>query len=335
MISANASEVSQYKAQALPGSHSEATFWRRINAGVIGSLFRLPLDAWSRVLALFLGLAGVKTLLLLQFGKQLYDVHWRIGGTDQAWWDYVNFGVFVTLGVVSLLRLGRHCESIGRRAVRSANAVILASGFIFIFLTFHVSNKNYLYPIFSGVLKWGALGPYLSLDFFFHQPYLAGWMFVYAAIYYVLARPGRESRTLYVTAVFAGAYALLNLRELAFLRPELILLNCLGLASVACGWRAGQGSSFWWLVPAAWAIPFIWQLFQRAPAGLFLSYGYFAGLAGVGAVVLGTGTLLARVRGFSSIWLKFVFFYFSGFLLLANNNYPMSANFNHALCLEK
>src|SRR5690242_8357642 len=142
---------------------------------------------WSRVLILLIGLVALKILLIGGQGQSLYEAHWRIGPTQMNWLNYLAFLGFVVQGGLSLVRLGNECRSISVRSVRAANAALLALGLSFIFLTFHNGDKNYFYPVLSGVLNWNSLGPYIANSLLFNSPFLAGWLFVYAALYYVLA----------------------------------------------------------------------------------------------------------------------------------------------------
>jgi len=119
----------------------------------------------------------------------------------------VKIEIFVLIGFLSLVRLQRQCALAGLAAIRAANAIVVSLGLLFIFFAFQEQGTNYLFPILSGILDWGSLIPYLSLDLFFRPPFLAAWMFVYALSYYGLARSGRESWVLYLTAVFGAVYA--------------------------------------------------------------------------------------------------------------------------------
>src|SRR5439155_20781844 len=124
-----------------------------------------------------------------------------------------------------------------------------------------------------------------------------------ALVYYVLARTGRESWMLYVTAVFAGAYGLLYFRELAIYLDELLLADGLGLVSVLVAWRPGRKLSIGWLLaPAAWSLFFAGLLFHYAPKNLGLSLVYFISLLGASLVLFSAATLLARKQGFGGAW---------------------------------
>ena len=175
----------------------------------------LPVAARARILVLFAVLAFVKVAMLFGLGHHLREIHWRLNEAEETWVNPVAFYLFVGLGVAGLAQLARYCRAAGVGAVRAVNFTVLALGLLFIFLTFHSGENNYLFPILNGILKWDSLGPYLSLDLCFRQPYLAAWLLGYAGAYYVLARTGRESWTFHLTVLCAGAYALLYLRGLS------------------------------------------------------------------------------------------------------------------------
>jgi hypothetical protein len=198
----------------------------------------LPMAVRARLVVLFVALAGIKVALVVSLGKKLFETHWRLTPHEAVWGDYVLLGFFVVIGCASLLRLQRDCALAGVKAIRAANTIVLLFGLLFIFLTFQAQGKNYLYPILSGVLGWDSLIPYLSLDLFFHPPYLAAWIVAYAFSYYLLARKGRESMVLYLTTGFVMAYAAVALRGLAILRTELLVVSGLGLASLIARGRS-------------------------------------------------------------------------------------------------
>jgi hypothetical protein len=290
---------------------------------------------WSRILVLFLALAAIKIALLVGLGRHLGEIHWRLAGSRTNWCHpAIPYYLFVGLGVLSLVRLARHCRSVGVKAVRAANGIVLGLGLLFIFLTFHTGEKNYLYPIMTGVLKWTSLGPYLSLDFFFRPPFLAAWLLGYAAIYYVLARTGRESWALHFTALCAGGYALLCLRELPAYRDELLLADCLGVVSLLMTRLPSRKLQLAWLAaPAVWCAGFAWGLFYVSAPHEIVSLQYFLMLLG-GSIILFSGAMfLAQERGFLGPWSSQACFYFVAFLLLTNNHYSMAENYNNALCL--
>ena len=184
----------------------------KATAGV--GFLNLPARAWARIQILFFALVLAKGLLMLMLRKHLYEIHWRVA--EQSY-DAVNlaaFYVFIVIGLLSLVELARHCRSIGVRAVRSANLMVVCLGLLFIFFTFHTGDKKYLYPVITGVLKWHNLGPYLILDLFFRPPYLAVWLAGYGlARIPGLARLG-NLRILSGRWPAPGACAILNLQEL-------------------------------------------------------------------------------------------------------------------------
>src|SRR5439155_20730535 len=241
---------------------------------VLGSL-SLPQAAWSRLLVLFVALTGAKLALIVSLGKRLFESHWRLTPHLPVWEDYLLFGFFVVVGFLSLMRLQRHCALAGLRAVRAASAMVLGFGLIFIFFTFHAQSRNYLFPILTGVLDWNSLVPYLSLDLFFHPPFLGVWLFVYALSYYLLVRSGRESWVLHLTAIFGAAYALVALRELAVARTELLVVSSLGVAFLMFGQRTEEKiRSVWLLAPLAWCLIFVAALFRFVPWEIGLSVTY-------------------------------------------------------------
>jgi hypothetical protein len=316
-------------------SGTEAPVSETVTAGADRVLWGLPATAWSRILVLFLALAAIKIALLMGLGRHLGEIHWRVGSSRMTWsHPAIAFYLFVCLGVLSLLWLAGQCLSVGVKAVREANGMVLGLGFLFIFLTFHSGDKNYLYPIMTGMLKWTSLGPYLSLDLFFHPPFLAGWMAGYAFIYYVLARSGRESWTLHLTALCAGGYALFCLRELPAYSNEVVVADCLGVVSLLIAQFPSKKLQLAWLAaPAVWSLGFAWTLFYVSAPHDGVSLNYFFLLLGASIVLFGGATLLAQQRGFLGPWSSQVFFYFVAFLLLTNHYYSTAANYNNALCL--
>jgi phosphoglycerol transferase MdoB-like AlkP superfamily enzyme len=301
---------------------------------------------WARILVLFLALALVKIALLVGLHRHLCEIHWRVRPPLTTWCNDVAFYLFVGLGVLSLLGLARHCRSAGLGAVRAANGAVLLLGLLFVFLTFHSGDNNYLYPIQTGILKWTSLGPYLSLDLFFRPPFLAAWFLGYAFVYYVFVRGGRESWVLHLTALCAGAYGLLCLRELSAYRNELLLVDCLGVVSLGAVMWAGKRSalaqkcgvpvrlwSAWLLAPAAWSLCFAVALCCLGSGHGREPLCYFLMLLTTTLILFAGVTVLARKRGYSGSWSGAAFFYFAAFLLLTNNHYPMAANYNNALCL--
>jgi hypothetical protein len=295
----------------------------------------IPATAWARILVLFFALAGIKIALLVRLGRHLSEIHWRVGSARATWCPpEIAFYLFIALGVLSLVRVANHCRSVGVKAVRAANTMVLGLGLLFIYLTFHSGEKNYLYPIVTGVLKWSSLGPYLSLDLCFRPPFLAAWLLGYAFIYYLLARTGRESWVLHFTALCAGVYALLCLRELPGYRDELLVVDSFGvLALLIARFPSKKMHLAWLAVPAVWGTTFAWGLFYVSAPHEIVSFSYFYMLLGTSIITFSGATFLAQQRGFLGPWSSQVFFWFVAFLLLTNNHYPMAANYNNALCL--
>jgi hypothetical protein len=317
------------------GFKTAGSFWAGVGVRfrqTMIALFKLPAGAASRVLILLIGLVSVKLALLIGSAKHLHEIHWRVGGPPSGWTGYAVFFAFIGLGVWSLVELSRHCRAVGIKAVRTANVVVLTLALLFFFLTFHEGENNYLYPVMTGTLKWKNLGPYLSLNFFFRPPFLAAWIFGYALLYYFLARTGRESRVIHLTAVFTGAYALLCLRELINYRDSLVVAGCFGLAALVCLRRPDERlKAIWLLVPLAWVLC-AWALFFTETYSVRNPKPYFLLITGISVALFVGAILLARAGGYLQFWLKLTPFYFAAFFLLANNNYPLARNYNNLLC---
>jgi hypothetical protein len=314
----------------------ESDFVETKSAWRVGAarFLNLPSGVWSRLLVLFVALAGIKVALVVSLGKKLFETHWRLTPHEPVWGDYVLFGFFVVIGGASLLRLQRQCALAGVKAIRAANAIVLLLGLLFVFLTLQAQGKNYLFPILSGVLNWDSLIPYLSLDLFFHAPYLAAWMVAYAFGYYLLARTGRETSVLYLTAGFGMAYAAVGLQALAISRNELVVVSALGVVSLVMGRPSEVRTRKVWLFsPLIWCVFFALELLRFAPGELGLPVTYFSLLLCASALLFGGATLIAYRRGFGPGWSPLALFYFSAFLLLANRNYPGAAHFNNVVCL--
>jgi len=298
-----------------------------------GSVFGLPSRLWARLLMLFCGLAGIKFGLLWSLRKELYETHWRISGVPDSWVNSLAFYGFILLGFVSLGTLAHRCRKAGVKTVRAANAAVLLLGLLFIFLTFHSGESNYLYPVMTGLLKWSNLVPYLSLDLFFHPPFLGAWIGGYVIGYYLMVRTGREDLSLHLTTIVAGAFAILHLRELLYFRNELLVADCFGLACLLVNGRfSGPFRLFWLSLPIAWSL-FYCALFRSVSDDLVHLNPYFIMLAGETIVLFGAVTLWARKYGFLQAWARPLFFYFTAFFLVANANYPCSLNYDQLLCV--
>ncbi len=293
---------------------------------------------WPRLILVLLALMALKVFLIGGQGESLYETHWRTGGMLVTRLNEIAFYAFVVLGGLSLVRLGRSCQSLGIRSVRTTNGVVLMLGLSFVLLTFHNGDKNYLYPILNGVLQWSSLVSYLANALFFNEPFLAVWLFVYVACYYVMARTGREASVLRLTAAFACAYALINLRDFIAYRNELQIVDCLGAVSLLMAWRSSRQESArfpagWLLLPLVWAVFFVWAVLRFDTTWQSLAANYFLSLAGTTLALFVAGALLIRRSGDPAAWTWLLGFFFVAFFLFADTNYPCSVNYNHLICL--
>lgn len=289
----------------------------------------LPPAALGRLLVLLGSLALIKTVLLIGLRKHLQEIHWRTSGDSLNWLGMFAFYALAVVLVYNLVQFGRRCQPGGVRAVRVANALILAFGGLLIFLAFHEGDKNYIYPVMTGVLKWSDLTPYLSLNLFFRPPYLAVWMFAYAAGYYVLWRSGRERQVLSMTAGFAGLYWLVCWQEFMTRRGDLWVVLMFGLVS-AFLLRSSRRvfHPVWLLVPVAWTVG-LWGLLALAQPDVGRLPPYFRILAGCLVVLFLGASLLAKREGFVGPWLNVFGFCFVAVLLLSSANYPKAVNLNN------
>lgn len=269
--------------------------------------------------------------MLIGFQKYLFQVHWRVGSLPFTWVNLAAFGVFVVVLGLNLWQFAARCSAGGARTVRAANAGILILGAWFILLTFHTGSKNYLYPVLNGTLSLLDLRSYLSLAFFFQSPLLAVWLFVYALIYYGLARTGREHLVLYVTCVFATIYMALFLHDLISYQHSLLVADCLGLAALLAGKRSASAPGWFWLAqPWLWAV-FFCLLFEW-PGDMDLGHEFNI-LTGWGLVLLAGFGAFAWQRKFFVAWLWLSPFALASLLLLTNINYGNADNCRNLLCL--
>lgn len=301
--------------------------------------------SWSTVLArlvvLGLGLAVLKILLVAQQGRSLYEAHWRLNSASGSWVNYAAFYFFLLLGVLGLAQLSRCYPTAGLKGIRALNVTAVVLALSFIFLTFHNGNRNYFYPVVSGLLKWTSLGPYLANALFFNQPFLAGWILAYAFSYYVLIRLGWERSCLLLTAAFAAVYSIVHLRELAVRKDELLLIDSLGVLALVAAWcaqrygmrRLGRWGLASLSLPFAWTVFFAWALLRFDSDWRSFAAGYFLELLLVTCLLFSMAVILIRRRANPVLWAWFVPFFGIAYLLLCDSHYPSSENYNHLLCL--
>jgi hypothetical protein len=298
--------------------------------GAVGRMLRaVPPAVVSRMVVIFGVLALIKLVLLIGLRKHLQEIHWRNSGDPVNWLASFAFYALAGVLVYTLIQFGRQCQPAGTRAVRVANALMLGFGGLLILLVFHEGDKNYLYPIMTGVLKWKDLVPYLSLNLFFRPPYLAAWIFAYVAGYYLLVRSGRERQALVLTATFAGLYWIVSWQEFMSRKSDLWVILIFGLLSMVLLRSSKRGLHPGWLMaPLGWAL-LIWGLFRLELPDVGRVPPYFTVLSGCLLVLFVAATLVARREGFLRPWVKVVAFCFVAVLLLASANYPKAENFNN------
>jgi glucan phosphoethanolaminetransferase (alkaline phosphatase superfamily) len=287
---------------------------------------------WSRIAVGFAALCLVKIILLIALRKQLFEIHWRVSDEAPTWLNSFAFYLFGVLAGLNLWKLATRCMPAGARVVRAANICVLFLCSLFVFLTFHAGDKNYLFAVMNDILTWKSLGWYLYTDSCFQMPFLAAWLFGYALVYYGFWSKGREHLMLRVTAIFAAAYILVCLRDLREYRNALVIADCLGIGCLVLN---GAGT----LNPTFMALPLI------GAGSLFVLFRPFQSALGVmnmnaefsvllwGILILLTGvTLMAWRRGFLAGWWRILPFVIASFLLV-NNNYPAYPNLENLLCM--
>jgi|GEM_PF-1044614 len=284
----------------------------------------------SRMMVIFGALALIKLVLLIGLRKHLQEIHWRTGGDPRSWLGTLAFYALAGVLVYSLIQFGRQCQPAGVRAVRVANALVLAFGGLLIFLAFHEGDKNYVYPVMTGVLKWVHLVPYLSLNLFFRPPYLAAWVFAYVFGYYLMVRLGRERHVFLLTAAFAGLYWIVCWQEFMSRKSDLWVVLIFGLLATFLQRGRRAFHPLWLLAPAGWTI-LVWGLFRLALPEVGLLPPYFVVFSGWLVVLFVAATLVSRREGFLGPWTNVVAFYFVAVLLLSSANYPKAPNLNNII----
>jgi len=292
------------------------------------------MGVWARIGLLTGMLFLIKILMLWTYRRHLYEIHWRVSSLKPDWLDPMAFYLFALLVGLNLWVLGGRCAAMGMRTMRTVNFWVLGLGAVFIVLTFHAGDKNYLFPLMNGTLTWGNIRWYLAMDFCFGPPYLAAWILAYAGGYYFLGRTGREPWMWRVTAVCAAAYTAICLRDLMVNRNALVAVDCVGLASLVARLAAGQRAlRLAWVGLPLLGMVFFYTLF--IPLGNLLRHPdpEFETLF-IGSIILFAGvTVLVWRSGGYAAWSWGLPFAFSAFVLLTNINYVAAANYSNVLTL--
>jgi arylsulfatase A-like enzyme len=289
---------------------------------------------WPRIGLLFLALCLVKLALLFGLRKHLFEIHWRVGGEPNNWVNEAGFYVFAGLVGLHVWKLGTRCMAAGKEAIHVANACVLALGAALILLTAHEGEKNWLSPVMNGVLAWKDLGWYVAMDFCFRPPFLGAWILLYALAYYVLARLKRSDWILRITAICAGLYVALCLRDFRRYHNALVIVDCVGVACLLVSWRAGRSLGLGWISLFVLGAGFIFGLFYGLEARLSFAHAdpEFVVLTGTGLVLVAGVSLLAWRLGFWRGWSWMAPFALTAFVLLLNINYGLAGSYQKLLC---
>lgn len=295
---------------------------------------------WNRIAVGFAALCVIKLIMLTGLRKELFQIHYRVGGEAPDALNAIVFYLFAALAGLNLWKLSAQCLRGGVRVVRAANICVLLAGLLFILLSWHEGPNNYLHAVMAEILRWRNLGWYLYLYSCFQMPFLAGWILAYGFLYYGFWRKKREYLVLRVTAIFATAYIAICMRGLMDYRNELTVVDCLGIACLVLNGR-GRLNPFWMGLPLLSAAS-LFILFHPFQAGLGLigMNPEFAVLFWGYVILLGGLAFIARKRGFLNGWWQIVPFAFATFLLINTNypgaagtDYPSADNYENLLCM--
>jgi len=285
-----------------------------------------------RAAVAFALLCAVKVVLIAGQGEPLHEEHWRIPIYRGSWFGTINFCLFVGLLFSSSVALARRMSPLESGCLRALNGGLLAVGLCFVFLSFEAVGSNYLNTVLHGVLGWRDIGSYLACELFFNPPFLSLYLLVYALGYWILARTKRETWTLPMGGALAAIYFLLNLRNLAIRGQELVLLNCIGVASLAG--LAGSRRPlrwYWQLGPVLLLFGVVYALFTgRNPALQNPQPNLVLLLSGTLAAVGLTNVLAHRTSSYPALSHLAPFLSLS-FLILSSHDYPLAANYNHLM----
>lgn len=300
-------------------------------AALRGAVCGLPPELWTRLSLIFVALCLVKCGILLSLRKELFQTHWRVSGEAPTGLNAVAFYAFVILMGLNLWVFGRKCAAKGVAVVRMGFALLAGFATLFIALTFHEGDKNYLSPVLNGVLKWTDLWAYFSMNLFFRPPLLGAWIFALVMLYYVLLRTGRELLMVRILAVLAPAYLMLNLRELAQFKAELLTLDALGVACLVFGCRTRRSLN-WFLALAPYGLAGVFfLLFSRFDPKVACPNPEFMIIFLCGAALFFGATLLAWRRGFFDVWSWLLPFVSASFFLLTTANFHLADNYRGLL----
>lgn len=316
---------------------SESTPAEKADSKISGGWLKrwVPAAVLNRSLLLLAALCLIKLIMLWSFRQHLFEIHWRTSGEPYGWLNVAAFYVFAAILGLNLWRFAGSCSEGGAASVRRANFWILAIGVLFILLTFHEGDKNYIYMLLNNFLSVKDLRWNLILNGCFRMPFLAGWFFAYTLIYYGLVRKRREVLVLKVTAIFACLYTILCLRDLMSYRAVLIIADSFGLACLISSFPVRRVAPIFTRIALPVALlTILFFLFGSFDSRLNFTHlsPQFAILFW-GSIVLFLGvTFYTWHCGFLPAWLAIFPFVFTAFFLLVNTNYPVGENYANLLC---
>ncbi len=284
---------------------------------------------WGRVVALFAGLVVVKLAMIVELRQHLYQTHWRLTERNAGPVDHLAFYALIALGAYGIVRIGRGCRDLPVSSARTANLWLLFLGGLGVFLSFSEGERNYLLPVMEGVLNYGDLWAYLSMNLFFRQPYLGAWILAYGAVWYVLIRTGKERRIFEAAAVFFAAYCVWHLRPLLSRGNDLLALAAFGCFGVVGEGKGAHAIRLAVALAACLATALVFLTVEAYEIDVPGVPAYPALLISEGGFLFGASVWHASRRGYLDAWLRFAPYLFLALMWLGSHHYPLSLNLNN------
>jgi len=301
----------------------------------IFSLTSLPIHAKCRLLALLGCLFAIKAVMLFGLRKYLFEIHYRVGGEPQNWFNYLAFYALVILSAACLYCFTRRSTPWleGMASLRVANGVFLGLGLAFIFLTFHHNDVD---AFFTLTIKEGfALAWHdIRINSLDKPPFLAYWLLSYALSYALLVFSRRENAVILLTVAYGCVYAVINLNWLRDYKYELLAVNGFGLAYIVAGPRVGKNESCLWLMlPLGWTLVTYIVFRHVQPLNVPEDMPFFEMLVLDTAFFFGAAIVISWLFEFNRTFAFILPFLVSAFWLLISTHFRPVLNFDKLLYL--
>ena len=283
---------------------------------------------WPRAVVLLFVLVVIKLGVIGLMTDQLFTAHWRWMSKSIGWFDYINYWLFTGLLAGSLILLGRQARGERPRVIKGVNASLVAVGLIFALLMRQQFERNYLYTYMTGLLDFAALRHYVYLDLCFARPFLIIYLALFAFLYWVWARTGREHWSFYALAGLAIAYLGFNQADFDLRDGKWVLLNCLAIAGFVSYLRS-RGPLHWavallpLLLIATW-----WLVFAPQTSYLETPHPYLLLLLAITGGLFLPMTVGLRGTKVNAAFSHFLPVYLLGFVWLTNANFSSARNYD-------